>query len=354
MMNFLYFVILILVIIGYVIASEFGMIEIGQAIDNRNLEEVQKLCEQDKSLWEQASDYVVDTGNVDFITSFLKIGMLVTGYAFLTLCRKYNIVESVVEKIGPSFPELFIRSAQADPILSLEKFMSLLNKMLNDEGLYEFINFSTEFLFRTNHADLIYSRLDAFENGKILHAQARAFQIRLAFFYGAQFQDQNWIESFYDNLNVGPNSYAQAVIQVGREGIDNSLFKRLLEQADEGDLRETQIHEEYADQSEKFHAAIKGALPTAKPGWSRLDFPHDRVIIAKEIFEDNPSLGIFKEIMDIIASYAVYYPHNYYGERASAAKKVVDKITGATSATCWIGMIVAGYVGLDEVNVVDS
>ena len=88
MMNFLYFVILILVIIGYVIASEFDMIEIGKAIDNRNLEEVQRLCGQDKSLWEQASDYVVDTGNVDFIAKFLKIGMLVTGYGLLTLCRK--------------------------------------------------------------------------------------------------------------------------------------------------------------------------------------------------------------------------------------------------------------------------
>ena len=74
----------------------------------------------------------------------------------------------------------------------------------------------------------------------------------------------------------------------------------------------------------------------------------------KEVFEDNPSLGIFKEITDIIASYAVYYPHHYYGERANAAKKVVDKITGATSATYGIGIYVADYVGLDEENMVDS
>ena len=71
--------------------------------------------------------------------------------------------------------------------------------MSNDDGLKIFINISTRYLFITGHADLIYSRLDALENGKILHADARAFQIQVAFFYGAQFQDQNWIESFYDN-----------------------------------------------------------------------------------------------------------------------------------------------------------
>ena len=100
MMNFIYFVILILVILGYVIASEFDKTEIGQAIDNRNLEEVQRLCGQDKSLWEQASDHVIDTEDVDFITNFLKIGMLVTGYAILTLCRKGDIINDVLEKIG--------------------------------------------------------------------------------------------------------------------------------------------------------------------------------------------------------------------------------------------------------------
>ena len=112
MMNFLYSVILILAILEYVIASEFSKTEIGQAIDNRNLKEVQRLCGQDKSLWEYAADYVVDTRNADFIASFLKIGMLVTGYALLTLCRKYDIVDSVVGKIGPSGDDLVMKSAQ--------------------------------------------------------------------------------------------------------------------------------------------------------------------------------------------------------------------------------------------------
>ena len=65
----------------------------------------------------------------------------------------------------------------------------------------------------------------------------------------------------------------------------------------------------------------------------RISLPHKRVTIAKEVFEDNPELGIFNVITEIIASYAVYYRHHYYGERANAVKKVVDKITGATSAT---------------------
>ena len=92
-----------------------------------------------------------------------------------------------------------IKSAQADPILSLEKFMNLLNRMSMDDGLKSFMSISTRYLFITGHADLIYSRLDALENGKILHADARSFQIQYAFFFGAHFQDQNWIESFYDN-----------------------------------------------------------------------------------------------------------------------------------------------------------
>src|ERR1700733_6235530 len=93
----------ITILLKCVIASEFGKTEIGHAIDGRNLGEVQKLCGQDKSLWEQASDHVVDTEDVDFIANFLKIGMFVTGYALLTLCRKYNIIDSVVDKIDISF-----------------------------------------------------------------------------------------------------------------------------------------------------------------------------------------------------------------------------------------------------------
>ena len=91
--------------------------------------------------------------------------------------------------------------------------------------------------------------------------------------------------------------------------------------------------QDYADQSEEFRAAIKGAFPTAKPSGMRMTLSLQKSYIAKRVFENNPSLGIFKEITDIIASYAVYYLHHYYGERANAAKKVVDKITGATSAT---------------------
>ena len=103
-----------------------------------------------------------------------------------------------------------------------------------------------------------------------------------------------------------------------------------------------------------FVLPLKEPCPQPSLDGMRLDFPHDRVTIAKEVFEKYPNLGIFKEITDIIASYAVYYPHNYYGERANAAKKVVDKITGATSATYLIGLYVADYVGLDEENMVDS
>ena len=155
-------------------------------------------------------------------------------------------------------------------------------------------------------------------------------------------------------LMINPNIYANALIEAGRKGINNNVFKRLLEEADEGDLQVTQNNQDYADQSEEFRAAIEGAFSTAKPSGMRISLPHHRVTIAKEVFEDNPKLGIFKEITDIIASYAVYYPHHYYGERANAAKKVVDKITGATSATYGIGIYVADYVGLDEENMVDS
>ena len=155
------------------------MIEIEKAIDKKNLKKVQKLCGQDKSLWEYASDYVTDTERVNFIAKFLKIGMLVTGYALLTLCRKYDIADSVVKKTGISLEDLVIKSAQADPILSLEKFMSLLNRMSNDNGLKLFLSISTRYLFLTGHTDLIYSRLDALDSGSIRHADARDHQILL-------------------------------------------------------------------------------------------------------------------------------------------------------------------------------
>ena len=41
-------------------------------------------------------------------------------------------------------------------------------------------------------------------------------------------------------LMITPNVYANALIQAGRKGINNNVFKRLLEEADEGDLQATQ------------------------------------------------------------------------------------------------------------------
>src|ERR1700678_1666330 len=100
----------ITILLKCVITSEFDKTEIGQAIDGRNLGEVQRLCGQDKSLWEQASDYVVDTGDVDFLANFLKIGILVTGYLVLTLCRRHDVWGSVVGKTGFSFENLVDKS----------------------------------------------------------------------------------------------------------------------------------------------------------------------------------------------------------------------------------------------------
>ena len=332
------------------------MIEIGQAIDNRNLVEVQRLCGKDKSLWEQASDHVVDTENVDFIANFLKIGVLVTGYALLTLCRKSSIVNSIRHKtiIDGTFYDLMTRSAQTDPILPTEKFMDLLNRMSDEDGVEVFMSYSTEYLFIMERTDLISSRLDALEDRKLLHVYARVHQIREAFVFGAIYQEQSWIESFYDHCMIKSDVYADALIYAGREGINNKIFERLLEEADEGDLQAVQKHEQYADQSEEFCDAIKGAFSKAKPEWTRTLFPHWRVRRAKIVFEENPDFGIFKEITDIIASYAVYYAYHHYGERASIAKKVVDEIIRATSATYWIGIYVANYIGVDEESMEDS
>ena len=186
---------------------------------------MQRLCGQDKSLWEQASDHVVDTGDVDFIASFLKIGMLVTGYALLTLCRKHNIIGSVVEKVEISFEDLVAKSAQADPILSLEKFMSLLNRMWVGDGLVVFIQVSTRYLFVTRNTNLIYSRLDALESGKIFHASARVYQTQFTFLFGAKYQDQSWIESFYNYPTMLPNVYANALICAESKGTSKIFSK---------------------------------------------------------------------------------------------------------------------------------
>ena len=218
-----------------------------------------------------------------------------TGYALLTLCRKSGIFDSVGEKIGISFNDLVTKSVQADPILSTEKFMNLLNRMSPDDGLGEFIDISTEYLFITGHTDLIYSRLDALENGKILHASARAYQIQVAFLFGARYQDQSWIESFYDNPMILPNVYAKALIDAGRKGINNKLFKRLLEEADEEDLKVTQGNENMHINRKNFVMPSKEPSPQPSLDGMRV-FPHERVMVAKKVFEDNPSLGIFKEI----------------------------------------------------------
>ena len=102
-MNILKYFISFVILLKCVIASEFGKTEIGQAIDDRNMKEVQRLCGQDKSLWEQVSDHVVDTEDVEFIANFLKACMFVTGYALLTLCRKSGILDNVLDATDISF-----------------------------------------------------------------------------------------------------------------------------------------------------------------------------------------------------------------------------------------------------------
>ena len=64
-----------------------------------------------------------------------------------------------------------------------------------------------------------------------------------------------------------------ALIEAGEKGMNNNIFKRLLEEADKSDLRATQDHVEYYTvQSGEFRAAIKGGFPAAKPNWHE-NFP---------------------------------------------------------------------------------
>ena len=100
-------------------------------------------------------------------------------------------------------------------------------------------------------------------------------------------------------------------------------------------MQATQDHEEYERSIGRLSCCHQRSFlhSQAWMGIEKIPSSQKSYRLQKRVFEDNPSLGIVKKITDIIASYAVYYPHNYYGERANAAKKVVDEITGATSET---------------------
>ncbi len=203
-------------------------------------------------------------------------------------------------------------------------------------------------LFLSQHTKYFYPLLDALEGHEFLSKRLNQAGIQMAFKSGAQYHIETWTQQFYDHIFIPPRTYADGLILSGHDNAHNPIFEQLLVEADQGDLQELQKRTDYAGQSVDFRAAIEEALCTAEPGETRFNRPYWRVKIAKETFEEIAGLGIIKVIADIISSYAVY--RHYFGKRAGTAKRIIDEITGASTATEEIGYIVSSFVGTDEVS----
>ena len=346
-MKFLRIPILFAIIMGYATASTFRETELGEAIDNRDFATVKKLCEQNESLCEEGMDYVFDTKDNDFIADFIKFGSLVTGYAGFSLLKKSpEAAKMIASRIGVTEEDMESIGPRSNPAISPKKFVSLLNKMPTCKGQECAVILGVRWLFAAKRTDCIYPLLDAIEGKKFLNKFLNYTLFLVTFITATRFNEEVWAEHLHDYFMIGPDNYSIGLIYSGMRGVQDPIFKMLLATADRQDLRKLQAHKGYAQLSVESRAAIDEALPIAKPGGARLRLSFERVMVAKQTFEEFTSLGIPKVIADIIGSYAVLRPN--LGERAETARRVINEIIGVSSATEIIGDIVAYFVGTDE------
>ena len=94
-------------------------------------------------------------------------------------------------------------------------------------------------------------------------------QIQCAFYFGAEFKDQKWIEAFYDYPMINAGEYANTLIKAGERESVAMFSKDCWRKRTKVMCEQLKRNEEYGHQSEEFRAAIEGTLSTAKASWTR-------------------------------------------------------------------------------------
>ena len=229
-----------------------------------------------------------------------------------------------------------------------QKFIVLLKTITIPKNQSTIIGMGIDGLFIQKCTEYIDPLLDALSDKTLSLQFLKPFTIQSIFIAAAAYHDEIMIERFYDNFFTTPMTCADGLIESGKDNVQDSTFKRLLEEADQGDLQALQAHDDYTEQGDDFHDAINRALSVAKSEGARCKGPFERARLVMQTFDGTPTLGIPRDIAHLINSYIFDRPG--VTPKAILAKGIIDEILDTDKAAKRIGELVVLYLVDDDME----
>ena len=324
-------------------ASSVDMIQVRDAIEERDFATIKDLCKGNLLLCYEAINCVVDTEDHDLIVNFIRHAELANGYTFAALYHK-----GLIEVIQESFKEfdfsqqvtLVSPASPQELVCSPGKFLELIKGITTLRGQAAAVVDGVRGMFFYKRTDCIDPLLDVLEG----HGSLKDVAIEMVFVEGASRHNETWMRGFYNHPAITPAIYFNATFSYLRSDVRNPVFKWLLATAGQDDLQAMQVtikSRGLKDRYPDFVHAVEQTISSAKPGKSRSSPIGQRAKTTIEAVSD-----LVPQVLAILISSYVTEELMLW-EKVKMAKEAITEITNDPLSE-EIGNIIGSYLGEDD------
>ena len=324
-------------------ASTLGMIQVRDAIEERDFATIKELFKGNLLLCYETINCVIDTEDRGLIVDFIKHAELANRYTFAALYQK-----GLTEVIQQSFKEFDLSKgttsvSPASPqelVCSPGKFIGLIKGITTLRGQAAAVVDGVRGMFFYKRTDCIDPLLDVLEG----HGSLKDVAIEMVFVEGASRHNETWMRGFYNHPAITPAIYVNATFSYPRSDVRNPILRWLLATAGQDDLQKMQVtikSRGLKDRYPDFVHAVEQTISSAKPGKSRSSPIGQRAKTTIEAVSD-----LVPQVLAIIIGCFVTEELMLW-EKVKMAKEAITEITNDPLSE-EIGNIIGSYLGEDD------
>ena len=348
-MNILHVVVLFAIAMECATASTYPSPQFRTAIDTDDLKAAVDLCKQNRYLCSKEIDYVIETKLPEFVVQFIRQAGEVNRF---TLARVYakgspETVKKVLDELPFADYDLSEVASLSELMCSPDDALSLISRIKVPALQEHAVSGGISRLFPA-HTDCVDPMLTVLGDSKFLNKRVKDTAVQVVFERGAYFEQDYWIERFWDHSAITPEIYAKGLYKSWSfYEQHNPVFSKLLERADRGDLL-VALSDKHKNESFIAFSQVEEALPAAHPEGTRQSTRQKAETSRRIIAEATGTSQELEGFGDIFSAYATAHPTTR--KRAKTTKQTVTEVTKTRTPepTPEIGDILGDYVGEDE------
>ena len=324
-------------------ASSVDMIQVRDAIEERDFATIKDLCKGNLLLCYEAINCVVDTNDRDLIVNFIRHAELVNGYTYAALYQK-GLIDVILE----SFKEFDLSQvltlvppgSPQELVCSPGKFIELIEGITTLRGQAAAVVDGIRGMFVYKRTDCIDPLLEVLKG----HESLKDIAIQTVFAQGSSRRNETWMRGFYDHPAITPGAYFIATFSYGQFDVRNPVFKWLMATAGQDDLQKMQVTLHSSDFSGRypdFVHAVGQAMSSAKPGKVRLSPIGQRAKTTIEAVSE-----LVPQVLAIIIGSFVTEELILWEKVKMAREAISERANDPVSEE--IGNIIGSYLGEDD------